>query len=74
MFVYHAARWFEYQPDFTFPFEQTKVDETVTQIIDPKADEIAHTIHIGNVVASVRAKMISTVLKLACQIGKYAHN
>ena len=26
MFVYNAARWFECQPDFTFPFEQTKVD------------------------------------------------
>ena len=48
--------------------------QTETQIIDPKADEIAHTIRIGNVNASVRAKMISTVLKLACQIGKYAHN
>ena len=61
-------------PDFTFPFEQTKIGETATQIIDPKADEIARTIHIGNVNASVRAKMISTVLKLACQIGTYAHN
>ena len=53
------------QPAFIVPFEQTKIGETATQIIDPKADEIARTIHIGNVNASVRAKMISTVLKLA---------
>ena len=48
-------------------FEQTKIGDTVSQIVDPKQDEISRTIHIGNVTATVHSTMISSVLQVQTQ-------
>ena len=51
-------------------FEQTKIGDTVAQIVDPKQDEISRTIHIGNVTATVHSTMISSVLQVQTQITR----